>query len=206
MKIYNEVKAEQFLSKHLKINENKLTKNLNEALDFAKNHKFPFALKIISDQALHKSLINGVRFVNNKEELDFNYKDLLRISKNKKLKLDGILIQNYIKGKEIIIGGKRDNVFGAVVLFGRGGIFAEELRDFSLRICPVNENDVNEMIKETKIYEILKDDKNLKQIINSILKINEIMIKHPEILELDINPLIVNEKGAFVVDARMLTG
>ena len=204
MKIYNEFKAEQFLSKYLRINDNILTKNINEALDFAKNHKFPFAIKIISDQALHKSLINGVRFVNNKEELDFNYKDLLKTAKNKKLKLDGILIQSYIKGKELIMGGKRNNIFGAVVLFGRGGILAEELKDFSLRICPVNENDAMEMIKETKVYEILKDDKNLKQIINSILKINEIMIKHPEILELDINPLIVNEKGTFAVDARML--
>ena len=204
MKIYNEFKAEQFLSRYLRINDNILTKNINEALDFAKNHKFPFAIKIISDQALHKSLINGVRFVNNKEELDFNYKDLLKTAKNKKLKLDGILIQSYIKGKELIMGGKRNNIFGAVVLFGRGGILAEELKDFSLRICPVNENDAMEMIKETKVYEILKDDKNLKQIINSIFKINEIMIKHPEILELDINPLIVNEKGTFAVDARML--
>src|SRR3989344_75021 len=180
MKIYNEFKAEQFLSRYLRINDNILTKNINEALDFAKNHKFPFSIKIISDQALHKSLINGVRFVNNKEELDFNYKDLLKTAKNKKLKLDGILIQSYIKGKELIMGGKRNNIFGAVVLFGRGGILAEELKDFSLRICPVNENDAMEMIKETKVYEILKDDKNLKQIINSILKINEIMIKHPE--------------------------
>ena len=205
MKIYNEAKAEQFLSKYLKINTNLLTKNVNEALDFAKKYKFPLSLKIISDQALHKSLINGVRFVNNEQELNFHYKDLLKTTKNKKLKLDGILVQTYIKGREIIIGGKKDDTFGPVILFGGGGIFAELLKDFSLRICPVNENEVKEMMQETKIYEILKNDNNLKQIINSVLKVNEIMIKHPEILELDINPLIVNEKGAFVVDARMLT-
>ncbi len=205
MKIYNEAKAEQFLSKYLKINTNLLTKNVNEALDFAKKYKFPLSLKIISDQALHKSLINGVRFVNNEQELNFHYKDLLKTTKNKKLKLDGILVQTYIKGREIIIGGKKDDTFGPIILFGGGGIFAELLKDFSLRICPVNENEVKEMMQETKIYEILKNDNNLKQIINSVLKVNEIMIKHPEILELDINPLIVNEKGAFVVDARMLT-
>ena len=60
------------------------------------------------------------------------------------------------------------------------------------------------MIKETKVYEAIKDDKNLKLVINALIKINDIMIKHPEIIELDINPLIINENGATVVDARML--
>ena len=204
MKIYNEVKAEQFLSKYLKINTNKLTKNVNEALEFSKKYEYPLVLKIISDQALHKSMINGVRFVNNDQELISNYDDLVRLAKKKKLKLDGILIQIYISGKEVILGGKQDNTFGQVILFGGGGIFAEVLKDFSLRICPLSEKDAREMIEETKIYKFIKD-LNLKQIINSILKVNEIMLKHPEIIELDINPLIVDEKNAVVVDARMLT-
>lgn len=203
MKIYNEVKAEQFLSKYLKIDTGKLTKNINEALEFSKKYKYPIALKIISDQALHKSAINGVRFVNNDQELINNYNDLLKLSKKKKLKLDGILAQTFISGKEIIIGGKRDDTFGPVVLFGGGGIFAELSKDFSLRICPLSEKDAKDMIEETKIYDFIKD-LNLKQIINAILKVNEIMLKHPEIIELDINPLVVNEKNIVVVDARLV--
>lgn len=204
MKIYNEYKTEEFLSKYLKINNSKLTKNVREAIDFSRKYRYPLALKIISDQALHKSIINGVRKVNNEQDLIFNYNDLLKLAKKKKLKLDGILVQDYITGKEVIIGGKRDPVFGQVILFGGGGIFAEILKDFSLRICPVNEQDIKEMIQETKFYNTIRDDKNLKQLVNSILKVNEIMIKHPEINELDINPLIMNDKGVFVVDARML--
>jgi succinyl-CoA synthetase beta subunit len=62
------------------------------------------------------------------------------------------------------------------------------------------------MIKETKIYGIIKDEKNFKQIINCLLKINDIVLKHQNIIELDINPLIINEKNVLVVDARMLMG
>jgi len=203
MRIYNEVKAEQFLSKYLKFNTNKLTKKVNEALEFSKKLKFPLTLKLISDQALHKSKIKGVRFVNNEQELIKNYDELLKLAKKNKLKLDGILVQTFISGKEIIIGAKKDNTFGQVILFGGGGIFAEILKDFSLRICPLTEKDINEMLKETKVYSTLNQNE-IKQISNTISKVNEIMLNHNDIIELDINPLIVNEKNAIVVDARMV--
>jgi len=204
MKIYNEYHAEKFLSKYLNINKSTLTKNVKEALEFAKKHKYPIDLKIISDQALHKSMINGVRIVNNNDELIKNYEELLKISKSRKLKLDGIMAQTYITGKEVIIGAKKDETFGHVILFGGGGIFTEVLKDFSLRIIPINEKDAVEMIKETKVYELIKNEKNFKQVVNCVLKINDIILKNPEILELDINPLILNDKGVLVVDARML--
>lgn len=202
MIIFNEIKAEQFLSKYLKINNSKVTKNVKETQDFIKKFKYPVVLKIISNQALHKSKINGVRIVNDDKELKFNYEDLLKLAKKQKLNLDGILIQSYITGKEVIIGGKKDNAFGQIILFGHGGIFTENLKDFSIRICPVNENEVYDMIKETKIYKELKN-KEIRYISNSILKVNEILVKNQNITELDINPMIINDKGAFVVDARM---
>lgn len=203
MKIYNEAKAEEFLSKYLRVNNSKLTKNIKEVQEFAKRYKYPIVIKIISDQALHKSAINGVRIINNKQELDSNYNDLLKISKVKKLKLEGILVQSYISGKEVIIGSKKDQVFGQIILFGKGGIYTETSKDFSLRILPVDEKDVNDMIQETNIYNEIKQEKSFKQMINVILKVNEILQKNPNILELDINPLILSDKGAFVVDARM---
>src|SRR3989344_709719 len=203
MKIYNEVRAEEFLSRYFKIDTEKLTRNINECIEFVKKYKYPVVLKIISDQALHKSKINGVRIINNEQELKSNYEDLLKISKKLKLKLDGILIQAFITGKEIIIGGKRDNTFGPIILFGSGGVFTEVLKDFSIRICPADEKDVNEMVKESKLYATL-NEKDLKKITSALLKINEIMLKHSEIVELDINPFILNEKDFVVVDARMI--
>ncbi len=203
MKIYNEVRAEEFLSRYFKIDTEKLTRNINECIEFVKKYKYPVVLKIISDQALHKSKINGVRIINNEQELKSNYEDLLKISKKLKLKLDGILIQAFITGKEIIIGGKRDNTFGPIILFGSGGVFTEVLKDFSIRICPADEKDVNEMVKESKLYATL-NEKDLKKITSALLKVNEIMLKHSEIVELDINPFILNEKDFVVVDARMI--
>ena len=203
MKIYNEVRAEEFLSRYFKIDPEKLTRNINECIEFVKKYKYPVVLKIISDQALHKSKINGVRIINNEQELKSNYEDLLKISKKLKLKLDGILIQAFITGKEIIIGGKRDNTFGPIILFGSGGVFTEVLKDFSIRICPADEKDVNEMVKESKLYATL-NEKDLKKITSALLKVNEIMLKHSEIVELDINPFILNEKDFVVVDARMI--
>ncbi|MEK6834732.1 MAG: acetate--CoA ligase family protein [Nanoarchaeota archaeon] len=203
MKIYNEAKTEEFLSKYLRVNNSKLTKNIKEVQEFAKKYKYPIVIKIVSDQALHKSAINGVRIINNEQELNINYNDLLKISKVKKLKLEGILVQSYISGKEVIIGSKKDQVFGQIILFGKGGIYTETSKDFSLRILPVDEKDVNDMIQETNIYNEIKQEKSFKQMINTILKVNEILQKNPNILELDINPLILSDKGAFVVDARM---
>ena len=203
MKIYNEVRAEEFLSRYFKIDTEKLTRNINECIEFVKKYKYPAVLKIISDQALHKSKINGVRIINNEQELKSNYEDLLKISKKLKLKLDGILIQAFITGKEIIIGGKRDNTFGPIILFGSGGVFTEVLKDFSIRICPADEKDVNEMVKESKLYATL-NEKDVKKITSALLKVNEIMLKHSEIVELDINPFILNEKDFVVVDARMI--
>ena len=94
-------------------------------------------------------------------------------------------------------------MFGQIILFGKGGIYTETSKDFSLRILPVDEKDVNDMIQETNIYNEIKQEKSFKQMINTILKVNEILQKNPNILELDINPLILSDKGAFVVDARM---
>src|SRR3989338_1446111 len=153
-RVYNEVKAEQFLSKYLKISNSKLTKKADDALEFAK-------------------------------------------------KIDVILVKEYIYGKSIIIGGKKDTTFGPIVLFGNGGIYTEVLKDFSLRICPLDAKDINEMIKETKVHSTLNNSE-LKHVANAISKVNEVMVKHPEISELDINPLIVNDKNAFVVDARII--
>jgi len=201
-RIYNEVKAEQFLSKYLKISNGKLTKKADGALEFAKKN-YPLTLKLISDELLHKSSVNGVRIVNNEQELIKNYDELLKLAKQKKLKLDGILVKEYVRGKSIIIGGKKDTTFGPIVLFGDGGIYTEVLKDFSLRICPLDIKDINEMIKETKVHSTLNNSE-LKHVANAISKVNEVMVKHPEISELDINPLIVNDKNAFVVDARII--
>jgi|SRR3989344_4298680 len=208
MKIYNEYKAEEFLKKHLPVTQHLLTKDLNSGLKFCKQHKYPIALKIISDQALHKTDIKGVRVAYNDEDVKREFADLLKLSKKLKLKLDGILVQKYRIGREVIIGSKKDNTFGQTILFGSGGVYTEFIHDVSLRVCPINEKDALEMIEETRANKMLgkfrgDEPVNKKLLVNALLKINKILLENKNIIELDINPLIINKEGIFVVDARM---
>ncbi len=208
-KIYNEYKAEEFLKKYLPITQHLLTKNLDEGLKFCSQYKYPIALKVISDQALHKTEIKGVRVAYSDEDVKREYDSLMKLSKKLKLKLDGILFQKYRIGREIIIGGKKDKVFGQTILFGSGGIYTEFIKDVSIRICPITEKDALEMIDETHASQMLgkfrgDDPVDKKLLVNALMKLNKILLENPDILELDINPLIINKDGIFVVDARML--
>src|SRR3989338_3335284 len=98
--IYTEKDAEDFLKRYLPIAKNKLTQNIEQAQRFIK--KYPVVLKIISKDALHKTEVKGVRIVNNKIELEKEYIALKNISKKRKFKLDGILVQEYVNGQEVI--------------------------------------------------------------------------------------------------------
>lgn len=210
MKTYTEKQTEDFLKRYIPVAKNKLVKNLNQALSAAKNIKYPVALKIISKQALHKSDIGGVRFAKNPTQFRENYEGLIKISKKKKLKLDGILVQQYHKGMEIIIGIKRDDTFGHVILFGLGGIFVEVLKDVSFRVCPITEKDVDSMINELRGKQILfgvrnKEPINLKLLKKALINVSKIPLRNKKIRELDINPFIMNSEYGIVADARMVT-
>ena len=208
MKIYNEYKAEEFLKKYLPITQRILTKDVNAGLKFCSQYKYPIALKIISDQALHKTDIKGVRVAYTDDDAKKEFDNLMKLSKKLKLKIDGILFQKYRVGREVIIGGKKDHVFGQTILVGSGGVYAELIRDVSVRVCPITEKDANEMVDETRVSKLLgryrgEEPVDKKVLVNIILKVNKVLSENQNIIELDINPLIINEDGAFVVDARM---
>jgi acyl-CoA synthetase (NDP forming) len=205
--VYTEKKAEDFLQKYLPVARSELTKNAEQALR-AVSH-YPTVLKIISSQALHKTEFKGVRIVNSAGELAKEYADLQEIAKQHKLKLDGILVQEFVKGKETIIGIKKDATFGHVIMFGVGGTMVELLKDVQFRACPITEKDADEMINSLKLSKILTGFRNEKTVnltkLKSILvNASKIPISNPKIEELDINPLIVNEKEAKVADARIV--
>jgi acetyl-CoA synthetase (ADP-forming) len=113
------------------------------------------------------------------------------------------------KGQECIIGMIRNPQFGAVLMFGLGGIFVEVLKDVAFRIIPPTDVDLEEMIHEIKGYPLLagvrgqqpRDVGVLKEILR---RVAQLAADHPEIQEVDINPVIVHEKGASVVDARVI--
>lgn len=201
--VWNEFKAENFLRKFVPVAKSQLVSSFREI-----KIKTPCVLKIVSDDALHKTEIKGVRIVKQKEDLEKEFNDLLSVAKKKKIRLDGILVHEFVEGSELIIGIKRDQIFGHVILFGIGGIFTEVLKDFSTRKCPINLRDAEEMINELKAREIFYGARGIKlnrELMKKILvKASEIPLKNRKIEELDINPFILNEKEGKVADARIV--
>src|SRR3989338_11705053 len=152
MKVLLGKKSEKFLS-GIPVAKSIVTKDSKKAEIFSKS--YPVVLKIISSKASHKTDIGGVKIVNNKQELEKEFNLLIKLSKKKKLHLEGILVQEYIKGREVIIGIKNDPSFGHAIMFGIGGIMVEILKDVTFRICPIEESDAESMIQELKTKKIL---------------------------------------------------
>jgi acetyltransferase len=167
----------------------------------------PVALKIVSPEISHKSDVGGVVLNLNhfsQAEKAFEKMDTLNEGKTA-----GVLVQKMIPdGKEVILGAKRDPSFGPVVLFGLGGIYVEVLQETSLRIAPINRFEAEEMISELKSTAILRGIRGERpsdrdSLVEYLLRLSQLMVDFPEIGGVDINPLIVLEKGAVAVDARI---
>ncbi len=127
-------------------------------------------------------------------------------------KIVGVLIQKMLpNGLEVIVGSTRDPTFGSVVMFGLGGIFVEVLKDVSFRVVPVSDLDADEMIKEIKGYKVLEGyrgqpPRDIEAIKKIIIKVSKLMEELEHIQDMDLNPIIVYErgKGAYVADARVI--
>jgi len=191
----------------------KMVKNKQEAVIASEGIGYPVVLKIISPDIVHKSDIGGVKTgLRNKREVEktFDQIALSAIEYKKDARIYGMgVFQSMPKGVEIIIGATRDDEFGPVVMFGIGGIFVEVLKDVSFRILPIVKADAYEMIEEIKCFPILKGVRgkqsvDIELIVDTLVKVSDMVLNNPKIQELDINPLIAYEKGISAVDARIL--
>jgi hypothetical protein len=204
-KVMNNYTAERFLAKFLPVSKSQLVKSSDKI-----TLNPPFVLKIISNQALHKTEIKGVRIIRDSSDLNYEFTDLLTLAKKKNMKLQGILAQQFYEGEQLIIGIKKDPTFGHVIMFGMGGIFAEVLEDISIRKCPITLQDAEEMIDELKAKKIFHGFRGKKlntDLLKDVLvKVSKIPGKYRKIEEMDINPFILNEKEGRVVDARIVFG
>jgi len=191
----------------------KLANNETEAVKFATSIGFPVVLKIVSPDIIHKSDVGGVIVgIKNAQEVRSGYGQIMdNVRKhNPKARIVGMLVQEMAPaGTEVIVGSIKDPQFGPALMFGLGGVFVEVLKDVTFRIAPVNEDEATEMISEVKAYPLLKGYRNmppadLKAIIKILLNTSKLVMDNPEIKELDLNPIIVYEKGAKTVDARII--
>lgn len=202
MKIYmkelTEKEAEDFLEKNnFNVIERQVVKNIKDIINV--KIKFPWAMKISSSKIMHKAKLGGIALnINSIREAE---KIFTKFSKMKNF--EEVMIQKMSKGKEIIIGLKKTDEFGHVIMFGKGGSNAEKERDISFRVTPLKNKDFIEIINDTKISKTLSEDEK-KEIIKILKKIQALSIKHPSIEELDINPLFVCDKSSETIDARIV--
>src|SRR5665647_1795378 len=188
--------------------------NVDEAVAFAQEMGFPVVLKILSPQIIHKSDAGGVILnVNSPHEVREAFEVLIQraTAYNPNAQIIGVTVQPMIekKGHELIIGGKTDPVFGPVILFGMGGVGVELFKDYSIGLPPLNTTLIHRMMEETKVYRLLKGWRNapavnLKKLDETVLMFSQLLVDFPQIKEIDINPLLINEKEATILDARIV--
>ncbi len=172
---------------------------------------YPLVLKVLSPQITHKSEVEGVILnIWSLEQVQASFKELEeRVRKHKpKAEFQGVALQPMIQKRkcELIVGSKKDPQFGSVIVFGMGGVAVELSKDVSIGFPPLNRVLARRLMEQVAVYKLLRSrgysaNINLEEI---LVKFSQLVIDFPEIKEIDINPIIVSERNAVAVDARIV--
>jgi len=193
----------------------KLCKTAEEAAAFAEEIGYPVVMKIASPDILHKTDIGGVRLnIQSGGDVRDSF-DLLTFRARRYMpdaEIWGCQVQQQVRGGvEVIIGMNRDPQFGPLVMFGLGGVYVETLHDVAFRIPPFSLEEAKKMMQETRSFNLLRGvrgqaQSDIEALADTLLRVSQLVTQFQEIVEMDINPLIVFEKGKGVmsVDARLV--
>lgn len=179
-----------------------VTDNKEEVLSFAESKGYPVVAKCVGP--LHKSDVGGVVLnIKSPEHLAFEFDRLIKIPDT-----HSVMIQPMLSGQELFIGAKYENKFGHIVLCGLGGIFVEILQDVASGLAPLSFHEAESMIRSLKGYKIIKGARgqkgiNEKLFAEIIVRLSVLLRFTSEIKEMDINPLLANDKEIIAVDARI---
>lgn len=195
--------------------KNLIARNISEAIRMAQEIGYPLVAKVVSRGIIHKFDAGGVVLnIKNKEEIKKAYEQIVKNCQtyHPKAKIEGIELCEMIKpGLETIIGAKKDEVFGQIIMFGLGGVYVEVLKDVVFKALPIGKLEAENLIKGIKSYPLLtgvrgQKPKDIRGVIEVILKIANLIQKTPEIADIEINPLVVFEKdqGVKALDVRIL--
>ncbi|MHB0869971.1 MAG: acetate--CoA ligase alpha subunit [Chloroflexota bacterium] len=197
----------------IRIPKGGLARSAAEAARLAGEVGFPVVVKIASPDILHKSDVGGVMVgLKSAEEVKRAYHNMLSLVRSRMPEADiwGVNIAEMVpKGREVIIGVNRDPQFGPLLMFGLGGIYVEVLKDVSFRVAPINERSARNMMSEIRSYQLLlgargEPQADLEAAKDCLMRVSQLVTDFPEILELDINPLVLMSEGqgAIALDAR----
>jgi acyl-CoA synthetase (NDP forming) len=212
--LLNEVEAKSLLKEAgVPVASTTLATTREEAQAQAEAAGYPVVLKVVSPDIAHKSDVGGVKLnLRDKDAVGAAFDEIVANSKKAvpDAHIVGVAVQYMApQGTEVIVGMTTDPQFGPVMMFGLGGIMVEVLKDVSFRLVPLAEKDADQMINEIKGRPVLagvrgqppSDVAALKQ---TILKVSEFVQQHPEVRELDLNPVFAYPDGALAVDARIV--
>ncbi len=211
-----EFEASEVLAAYgLPVVASKIVTSADEARKTADKIGFPLVMKVMSADVVHKSDAGGVKLdVNSGQEAAKAYETIIENVKKYQpdARIDGILMRRMIpEGEEVILGLKRDVSFGGVVMFGIGGIFVEVVKDIAFKVAPLSKDEAMDMIREIKGAPLLfgmrnRPERDVLTLSESIRRLSQLAEDCPQIKELDINPMIVLEKGkgAYIADARII--
>ncbi|HWQ78288.1 MAG TPA: acetate--CoA ligase family protein [Anaerovoracaceae bacterium] len=200
----NELEASRLLSEAgIDMAGCRVAAGVSEAEAIAETIGFPVVMKVLSADIQHKTDAGCVFIgVENKQDVVKTYETIMGNAKKHApaAHIDGVLIQEMAaSGLEIIAGLKRDPQFGPVILVGMGGIYVEVFHDVSMRLIPVSRDDIEEMLKETKVIKLIEGARgkvyDKAALIDALLRLSELAVKRTDIEEIDINPLFLYEEG-----------
>ena len=171
-------------------------------------------MKIVSPQILHKTDAGGVVIgIKNKEEARTAFNDIVQGAKkfNPDAVIDGVMVEKMAdRGGEVILGMSRSS-FGPLLMFGLGGIFVEVFQDVVFRLGAIGRNEARRMIREIKGYKLLdgfrgRPKSDIEALERAVVSLSDMAANHPEIKEMDINPLLVHPagQGITVADCRII--
>lgn len=212
--LLNEIEAKQLLQEAgIPVTTTVLAKTREEAKTQAERVGYPVVLKIVSPDIAHKSDVGGVKVgLADGAAVDAAFEEIIASAKKAvpNANITGVAVQNMApEGTEVIVGMTTDPQFGPVMMFGLGGIMVEVLKDVSFRIVPLTERDAAQMIDEIKGHAILEGVRGQPPVdkaalCDAILKVAAFVEQHPEIQEIDLNPMFAYADGAIAVDARII--
>jgi acyl-CoA synthetase (NDP forming) len=212
--LLTEIEAKQMLEDAgIPVSPARLATTKDEARKVADQLGYPIVLKIVSPQITHKSDVGGVALgLASGDEVAAAFDRVVASAKQHvpDATIEGVAVQRMEKqGTEVIVGVTKDPQFGPVMMFGLGGVLVEVLKDVAFRVIPIEQRDAKQMIEEIKGYPLLEgyrgsDPADVSKLHDLLLKLSSFIEKHPEIAELDLNPVFAYKDGCIAVDARIV--
>ncbi len=212
--LLTEVEAKRLLAEAgIPVIETRLASSKEEAAAVAGELGYPVALKIVSVQISHKSDVGGVKLgLSSADEVTAAFDAIMKAARSAApdATLDGVSVQRMAEpGIEVITGMTTDAQFGPVLMFGLGGVLVEVLKDVAFRVVPITARDARQMVREIQGFPLLQGHRgqepaDLEALEGLLVKLSAFIEAHPDVTELDLNPVFAYPKGAVAVDARIV--